>query len=135
MTDPMFHLNSKVSCNQSGELCVRGDALSCVILSEDAKLPPNSIYFSPIQELTQSVSPSVLLSAPTWNDLSRLEMTIEISNDGVDFFQMNAAHAIVKTADKSKQLYVKEFRFRYFKIRLANISETEETIKSLSYCY
>lgn len=135
MTDPMFHLNSKITSNQSGELRVRGDALSCVILSEDAKLPPNSIYFSPVQELTQSVSPSVLLSAPTWNDLSRLEMTIEISNDGDDFFQMNAGHAIVKTADKSKQLYVKEFKFRYFKIRLANISETTETIKSLSYCY
>ena len=134
MTDPIFHLNSKIT-SKDGELCVRGDALRCVILSEDAKLPPNSIYFSPIQELTQSVSPSVLLSAPTWNDLSRLEMTIEISNDGVDFFKMNENHAIVKTADKSKQLYVKEFRFRYFKIRLANISETEETIKSLSYCY
>ena len=134
MTDPIFHLNSKIT-SKDGELCVRGDALRCVILSEDAKLPPNSIYFSPVQELTQSVSPSVLLSAPTWNDLSRLEMTIEISNDGVDFFKMNENHAIVKTADKSKQLYVKEFRFRYFKIRLANISETEETIKSLSYCY
>lgn len=134
MTDPIFHLNSKIT-SKDGELCVRGDALRCVILSEDAKLPPNSIYFSPIQELTQSVSPSVLLSAPTWNDLSRLEMTIEISNDGVDFFKMNENHAIVKTADKSKQLYVKEFKFRYFKIRLANISETEETIKSLSYCY
>ena len=134
MTDPIFHLNSKIT-SKDGELCVRGDALRCVILSEDAKLPPNSIYFSPVQELTQSVSPSVLLSAPTWNDLSRLEMTIEISNDGVDFFKMNENHAIVKTADKSKQLYVKEFKFRYFKIRLANISETEETIKSLSYCY
>ena len=128
MTDPIFHLNSKIT-SKDGELCVRGDALRCVILSEDAKLPPNSIYFSPIQELTQSVSPSVLLSAPTWNDLSRLEMTIEISNDGVDFFKMNENHAIVKTADKSKQLYVKEFRFRKYYLLHRSKSRRKELVE------
>jgi hypothetical protein len=62
-------------------------------------------------------------------------MDIYISNDNVDFHKLHQNHSTARTADKSQQLYVEGFKFKYFKIRLENTDISEEAIKSLSYSY
>lgn len=164
MSDPLFQLNGKVvrspkvehtqlqsislyahddddskfkslRVNEHQELVVNSNPIKVKIISQDATIPSLAIYETLSQELTQAVKVSVLLTAPTWSDLSKLEMTILISNDNEDFHLLHNTHYTVKTSDKSKQLFVEDYKFKYFKIRIVNTDLTEEAIKSLSYCY
>lgn len=125
----------KFNLNQHNELLVNSNTLKTKIISQDAIVPSLSIYTTLSQELTQSVNPSILLTAPTWTDLNKLEMTILVSNDNEDFHLLHNTHYTVRSADKSKQLFVENFKFKYFKVRVVNTDLTEEAIKSLSYCY
>ncbi len=125
----------KFNLNQHNELLVNSNTLKTKIISQDSVVPALAIYETLSQELTQSVNPSILLTAPTWTDLSRLEMTILVSNDNEDFHLLHSTHYTVKTSDKTKQLFVENFKFKYFKVRVVNTDLTEESIKSLSYCY
>lgn len=131
-TDKQF---KALTINDDDELKVNSNPIKVKIISQDAKIPPLAIYETFSQELTQSIKPSILLTAPTWTDLNKLEMTILISNDNEDFHLLHSTYYTVKTVDKSKQLFVEDFKFKYFKIRLVNTDLTEEAIKSLSYCY
>ena len=125
----------KLNLNQHNELLVNANQLKTKIISQDSVVPALAIYETLSQELTQSVNPSILLTAPTWTDLSKLEMSILVSNDNEDFHLLHNTFYTVKSADKSKQLFVENFKFKYFKIRLVNTDLTDEAIKSLSYCY
>ncbi len=164
MSDPIFQLNSKVvrsaklehrelqsialyahddedskfkslRVNEHEELVVNSNPIKVKIISQDAVIPSLAIYETLSQELTQAVKLSILLTAPTWTDLSKLEMTILISNDNEDFHLLHNTLYTVKSADKSKQLFVEDYKFKYFKVRIINTDLTEEAIKSLSYCY
>jgi len=125
----------RLNLNQHDELLVNSNTLKTIIISQDAIVPSLSIYTTLSQELTQSVNPSILLTAPTWTDLNKLEMTILVSNDNEDFHLLHNTFYSVRSADKSKQLFVENYKFKYFKIRIVNTDLTEEAIKSLSYCY
>tara|TARA_R110000772_G_scaffold136114_1_gene244773 strand:+ start:891 stop:1322 length:432 start_codon:yes stop_codon:yes gene_type:complete len=125
----------KFNLNQHNELLVNSNTLKTKIISQDSVVPALAIYETLSQELTQSVNPSILLTAPTWTDLTKLEMTILVSNDNEDFHLLHNTFYTVKSADKSKQLFVENFKFKYFKVRVVNTDLTEEAIKSLSYCY
>tara|TARA_R110002050_G_scaffold277495_2_gene423178 strand:+ start:2312 stop:2722 length:411 start_codon:yes stop_codon:yes gene_type:complete len=136
MSSNLLHLiNQKLRINKHEEIAVNANKLKTVIISEDVKLLPGSVYFTHSQELIQAINPSILLSAPTWSDIQRLTMEIYISNDNVDFHKLHHTHSTARTADKSQQLYVEGFKFKYFKIRLENTDISEEAIKSLSYSY
>ena len=121
--------------NEHQELVVNSNPIKVKIISQDATIPSLAIYETLSQELTQAVKLSILLTAPTWSDLSKLEMTLLISNDNEDFHLLHNTLYTVKSSDKSKQLFVENYKFKYFKVRIVNTDLTEEAIKSLSYCY